>query len=216
MSTFVFFHVGDDLTWPNKLVGSIKQTNSDAEIVMASDSGTPNVEGVTRRVNVKGDRTHIMLLRLAGFAGAQVDKPAIYLDTDMIVKAKIDPAKELGSKTAMLCKRSFNNEAIFNHNLRGMDFSEYKGMTLGKVYPVLACATITRDWKPWAQMVAMMDYIHPKFKLWYGDQEALRLYATTEADEVGYINESEYACLPEYEGLLVTPPKIVHYKGGRK
>lgn len=216
MSTFVFFHVGDDLTWPIKLVESIRQSNPDAEIVMASDAETPEVKGVTRRANVKGDRAHIMLLRLAGFAGAQVDKPAIYLDTDMIVKAQIDPAKELGSKTALLCKRSFSNEAIFNHNLRGMDFNEYRGMTLGKVYPVLACATITRDWKPWAQMVAMMDYIHPKFKLWYGDQEVLRLYATTEADEVGYINESEYACLPEYEYSIYPTPKIIHYKGGRK
>ena len=102
MSTFVFFHVGEDLTWSIKLVESIRQSNPDAEIVMTSDGDTPDVKGITRRANVKGDRAHIMLLRLAGFAAAQVDKPAIYLDTDMIVKAKIDPEQLLGDKTALL------------------------------------------------------------------------------------------------------------------
>lgn len=214
MSTFVFFHVGEDLTWPIKLVNSIKESNPDAEIVMASDAETPDIKGVARRANVKGDRAHIMLLRLAGFAAVQMDKPAIYLDTDMIVKAKIDPEQLLGDKTALLCKRSFNKEGSFNIGLRGMDFSEYRGKTLGEVYPILACATITRDWQPWAQMTAMMDFIHPKYKLWYGDQEALKLYAKTE--EVGYLDESEYACLPEYEHSVYPYPKIIHYKGGRK
>lgn len=216
MSTFVFFHVGDDLTWPNKLVSSLRQTNPDAKIVMASDPGTPDVDGVDRRVNIKGDRQHIMLMRLAGFAGAQVEEPAMYLDTDMIVLGKIDPAQILGDKTAMMCRRSFNKDGVFNHGLRGIDFSEYKGRTLDQVYPILACATITRDWKPWAQMTAMIDFIDPKFKLWYGDQEVLRLYSKTEEDEVGYINESEYACLPEYQSAVTVAPKIIHYKGGRK
>jgi hypothetical protein len=65
-------------------------------------------------------------------------------------------------------------------------------------------------------MVSMMDFIHPKFKLWYGDQEVLRLYASTEADEVDYITEGEYACLPEFEHTVYPTPKIIHYKGGRK
>jgi hypothetical protein len=216
MSTFVFFHVGDDLTWPNKLVSSLKQTNPDVKIVMASDPGTPDLDGVDRRVNIKGDRQHIMLMRLAGFVGAQVEEPAMYLDTDMIVLEKIDPAQILGNKTAMMCRRSFNKDDIFNHGMRGIDFSEYKGRTLDQVYPILACATITRDWKPWAQMTAMIDFIDPKFKLWYGDQEVLRLYSKTEEDDVGYINESEYACLPEYQGAVTTAPKIIHYKGSRK
>lgn len=216
MSAFVFFHVGDDLTQPNRLVESIRKTNPGAEIVMASDPDTPEILGIDRRANVKGDRKEIMLLRLAGFAGAQVDKPAIYLDTDMVVKQPIDPKKILGNKTAVLCRRTFQKEAIFNHNLRGMDFSEYKGRTLNEVYPILACATVTRDWKPWAQMVSMMDFIHPKFKLWYGDQEVLRLYASTEADEVDYITEGEYACLPEFEHTVYPTPKIIHYKGNRK
>lgn len=216
MSTFVFFHVGDDLTWPNKLVASIKQSNPDAKIVMASDPTTPKVDGVDQKIDIKGERQHIMLMRLAGFAAVKADHPAIYLDTDMIVKDRIYPEKMLGSKTSLLCKRSFNKEGLFNINLRGMDFSEYKGKTLGEVYPILACATVTKDWKPWAYMVAMMDFIHPKYKLWYGDQEALKLYARVEEGEVGYIDESEYACLPEYENMVMPKPKIVHYKGGRK
>lgn len=215
VSTFVFFHVGDDVTWPKKLIASIRQTNSSAEIVMVSDLETPVIEGVNRRADIKGNRKEIMLMRVAGFAAAQVDKPAIYLDTDMIVKTEIDAEKLLGDKDALLCKRFFNKEAIFNHNLRGMDFSEYKNMTLNEVYPILACATVTRDWKPWGLMTAMMEYIHPKFKLWYGDQEVLRLYSNS-GENFGYISEGEYACLPEYEKSVSTSPKIIHYKGGRK
>lgn len=217
MSTFVFFHIGSDLTQPNRLVQSIKKTNPGAEIVMASDPDTPDVVGVTQRVNIKGDRKNIMLLRLAGFVAVQATKPAIYLDTDMVVKTEINPEKILGDKTAMLCRRTFHREAIFNHNLRGMDFSEYEGKTLYEVYPILACATVTQNWRPWAEMVAMMDFIHPKYKLWYGDQEALKLYARVEDEaRIGYINEGEYACLPEMEGQLKPAPKIIHYKGGRK
>jgi hypothetical protein len=214
MSTFVFFHVGDDLTWPRKLIASVRKSNPNAEIIMASDPQTPVVEGVNRRVDIKGDRDEIMLMRVAGFAAAQVGKPALYLDTDMVVLENIDVEALLGRKDAVLCKRFFNKEAIFNHNLRGMDFSEYKGMTLNEVYPILACATVTRDWKPWGQMTAMMEYIHKKFKRWYGDQEVLRLYSNE--DNVGYLCESEYACLPEFERTVKLRPKIIHYKGGRK
>lgn len=211
MSAFVFFHVGDDLTQPTRLVRSLNKSNPDAEIIMATDPDTPKLEGVTHRIEIIGDRSKIMLMRLAGFAAVQAQKPALYLDTDMEVLEKIDVEELLGNKEAMLCRRSFQRDALFNVNLRGMDFTEYKGMILDQVYPYLACATITRTWEPWGVMVKMMDFINPKFHLWYGDQEALRLYAKTE--EVGELKEQEYACLPEYISHDV---KIVHYKGGRK
>lgn len=218
MSTFVFFHIGDDpkyVSMVNRLISSIKETNPNPYIVMVSDPETPVIEGITKRVDIKGDRKEIMLMRLAGFAAAQVDRPAIYLDTDMVVKEEIDTHKIIGDKEAILCRRFFNKQAIFNHNLRGMDFSEYRGRTLDEVYPILACATVTRDWKPWAQMTAMMEYINPKFKLWYGDQEVLRLYSQC-GEDVGYLSERDYACLPEYEHTLYPSPKIIHYKGARK
>lgn len=214
MNAFVFFHVGEDLVQPSRLVESIHRSNPDSEVVMVTDPDTPKLQGVTSRIEIKGDRNKIMLMRLAGFAAAQAKRPAIYLDTDMVVKDKINVEDILGDKDAVLCRRTFNRDAIFNHNLRGMDFREYEGMTLDQVYPYLACATVTRDWSPWGLMVKMMDFIDPKFQLWYGDQEALRLYAKVQ--NVGELDESEYACLPEFENSVMPTPKIIHYKGGRK
>lgn len=213
MSKFVFFHVGDDLIQPTRLVGSLRQSNPDAEIIMVTDAGTPKLEGVTERIEIEGDRKKIMLMRLTGFSAAQLKEPAMYLDTDMEVLEKIDVEKLLGDRNVLLCRRSFNKDSWFNINLRGMDFSEHRGLTLDQVYPYLACATVTRSWVPWGMMLKLMtQHLNPKYEIWYGDQEALRLYAIIE--DTGEIDESEYACLPEFRDKF--NPKIVHYKGSRK
>lgn len=211
--TFVFFHVGQDVSQPQKLVDSIVQTNPGAEIVMCTDMMTPFVRGVTQRVNVQGDRNKLMQFRLDAFAKARLNNPAIYLDTDMVVQEKINPTELLESFNVMMCRRSFQRDAGFNINLRGMNFSEYRGKTLDQVYPYLACATITRNHEPWDSMAMMLRVMDPKYSVWYGDQEALKAYATSE--KIGTLDESEYACLPEKVNRNF-PPKIIHYKGNRK
>ena len=212
-ATFVFFHVGPNLTQPKRLIESIKKSNPDAKIIMCSDQSTPFLTGVSQRIHVKGDPKNIMQMRLDGFAAAKIEGPAIYLDTDMVVQDKIYPEAMLGDKNVVMCRRSFQRDALFNTNLRGMNFSEYQGKTLDEVYPYLACATVTRDYKPWEEMAMILRTMDPKYAVWYGDQEALKTYAITE--EIGTLDESEYACLPEMVHRNA-PPKIVHFKGGRK
>lgn len=211
--TFVFFHVGPNLTQPRRLVDSIRKVNPDAEIVMCSDQSTPFLTGISKRVHVKGDPKNIMQMRLDGFAAAKLDKPAIYLDTDMAVMEKISPTQMLGDRDVVMCRRSFQREALFNTNLRGMNFSEYQGKTLDQVYPYLACATVTRDYKPWEDMAMRLCMMDSKYAIWYGDQEALKSYAAE--NNIGTLDEKEYACLPEFVDRN-NPPKIIHYKGNRK
>jgi hypothetical protein len=213
MSVFVFFHVGSDTSQPTRLVQSIIKIDPASDIIMCSDSSTPRIDGVTTRLNTAGDRSRLMEFRLAAFASARLDCPAIYLDTDMVVQEPISPSVLIGNNDVMMCRRSFNKSALFNTSFKGLDFPEYAGKTLDEVYPYLACATITRDYKPWAVMSEILYELDQKFSIWYGDQEALKLYALNA--RVGLLNESDYACLPEMLTASCAP-KIIHFKGRRK
>ena len=46
---FVFFHVGDDISYPQKMVKSLLRYNPDAHIIMCTDKDTPDVMGVCDR-----------------------------------------------------------------------------------------------------------------------------------------------------------------------
>ena len=215
MSTFVFFHVGDDLFWPKTLVHSLRLSNPSSEIVMVSDSGTPPLDGVDRRVDIRGSREEIMLMRMRGFAAAGCEHPAMYLDTDMQVIGRIDPTQILGELDAVLCRRSFHGDALFNYKFRNMGFDEFAGKSMNEVFPILACATATRNQIPWVRMSDLVEAMDKRFRKWFGDQHALKLYAL-ESKKAGFLDEKDYACLPEYIGASAYPPKIVHFKGRRK
>ena len=212
MSTFVFFHVGDDLEWPTRMVASLRAFNPGAEIIQVTDRVTATVEGVTWAYPTEGDREFLMHWRLAAFARLGLDEPALYLDTDMVVKAPIKPSTLVLDEVCVPCRRSFNRDALFNPRQRGLDFSEYTGKTLDEVYPFVGCATVTRDAGPWEDMAEMFEALPEKFWRWYGDQEVLREYCRqTEVT----LPEYHFACLPEY--LPQHPhPAIIHYKGARK
>lgn len=215
--TFVFFHYGDATKIPQKMVDSINAYNPGAEIIMCSDVETPEITGITRRVNFEFDREKPMEARLMVFSKLFLDKPAMYIDNDMLFLDYIDVEGILGDKEIILCRRSFDGHLGFNPVQRGIDFSEHSGKTIDQVYPYLACATITRDYKPWGSMYgALLTLFDEKYKRWYGDQEALRFasMALTE-QEMGVMHEREYACLPEYASQI-NRPRIIHFKGDRK
>lgn len=216
-STFVFFHYGDEIKIPQRMVESIHQYNPGAEVIMCSDEATPEIKGLTRRVNFEFDREKPMEARLMVFAKLLLNKPAMYIDNDMLFFDYIDVRRILGNKEIVMCRRSFDRHLGFNTNLRGIDFSEHAGKTIDQVYPYLACATITRNFEPWGSMYgALLTLMDPKYRRWYGDQEALRFasMALTEL-EMGEIEEREYACLPEYASQIHRP-RIIHFKGNRK
>ena len=218
--TFVFFHVGDDWKMQDRLAKSIRKTMPDAHIIMLTDADTPIPDGVDYRIG-KYDRTKLMTERLRAFAELRLDKPAMYIDSDMEMISTVNPAVILGERDIIMCRRSFNRSAIFNPHQRGLDFSEYTGKTIDQVYPYLACATIAKDWTLWARLYDTLRlFIPEKFHIWYGDQEALRTCALgIDSHKFGTMSEEEFACLPEFYGdvsLHGTDVRFIHYKGDRK
>ena len=211
-TTFVFFHVGQDIYFPRKTVGSILATNPNAEIVMCTDKTTPHIEGVTHRFEIECDRNELMTARLKAFAKLRCPHPAMYIDTDMLVQQKLDAKELLGDKEVLFCRRFFQRDYDFIIEQRGIRFDEYAGKKIDEVYPIIACFTVTKDFTPWVKMYEMLEEIDPKYRKWYGDQEVMkRLAVMAEEFNIGYLSEEDYGCLPEFaEGRS---PKVLHYKG---
>jgi tetratricopeptide (TPR) repeat protein len=204
---FVFFHVGNDTSVPQKMVKSLMRYNPDANIIMLTDKDTPDVMGVTERCEYDLDRDEITFSRVKAFALRNLDEPALYIDTDMIFVDRVVVEDILGDSEIVMCRREFGKDATFNVEQRGVKFDEYEGKTLDEAYPFIACTTATKNGAPWQIMLNMFDKIDPKYRVWYGDQEVLKLYAESEADTMP---ESVYGCLPEHKH---DGAKIIHYKG---
>jgi hypothetical protein len=207
----VFFHVGDDISHPQKMVKSVLRYNPNAYIVMCTDTDTPDVMGVSDRFEIEIDRDELIHGRIKAYARLAMEGPAIFLDTDMLVQGEIDPAMMLADAEVAVCRRSFNCDGGFNTELRGLVFDEHKGKTMDQVYPYVFCALVTDGPKFWEDLLAVYDTLDPKYRKWYGDQEALRIYA--ESNKVATFPESIYGCLPEHK---TDDAKILHYKGAAR
>ena len=156
-----------------------------------------------------------MLGRTQAFAALQLAQPALYMDTDMLVRRPVHPEMLLGDAVIAVTRRTFMREAIFNVHQRGQDYSEHANKTLDQVYPYIGCGTITPDGAAWAKLAEMYEALPPKYKAWYGDQEVLRDYVNSLPPfVVQHLPEHQYACLPEHYGAF--SPVIAHYKGNRK
>jgi hypothetical protein len=210
---FAFFHVGDNISQPQKMVKSLLRHNPDAFITMYTDKATPDVMGITRRVESVVDRDNLMYSRVKAYAESYASSilPVMYLDTDMLVQGKI-VVKDLleQHKNAAFCRRSFDRDAMFNIEQRGIKFSEYEGKTLDQLYPYVGCAVVAKNPQVWKDLLAIYEGLDEKFKRWYGDQEALRIYAEKYPERVSDMHESVYGCLPERK---TDDAKILHYKG---
>jgi ADP-heptose:LPS heptosyltransferase len=209
---FAFFHVGDNISQPQKMVKSLLRHNPDAYITMYTDKATPDVMGITQRVDSEVDRDNLMYSRVKAYAEtyATVIVPVMYLDTDMLVQGEIVVKDLLQGKDAAFCRRSFDRDAVFNTEQRGIKFPEYEGKTLDQLYPYVGCAVVAKSNQVWKDLLAIYEGLDEKFKRWYGDQEALRIYAEKYSERVADIDEAVYGCLPERK---VEDAVILHYKG---
>lgn len=205
---FVFFHVGEDISYPQKMVKSLLRHNPDANVIMCTDKDTPDVMGVTDRHEYKVDRENLMFSRMKAFASLRFDEPALYIDTDMIFMGRVVVSEILNDNNVVLCRREFARDAVFNVEQRGLRFDEYEGKTLGELYPYVGCVVGMKSGSLWHPILEIYKKLPEKFKKWYGDQEALREYA--KRFEVADISESVVACLPEHKH---DGAKILHYKG---
>jgi hypothetical protein len=113
-------------------------------------------------------------------------------------------------KNVTFLRREFQRDAIFNVDQRGINFSEYEGTTIDEVYPYVGCTVVAEGVHVWKDLLAIYDALDPKFRKWYGDQEALRIYAEQNTELILDLPESVFGCLPEFKG---EEAKILHFKG---
>lgn len=213
MSRFVFFHVGADVSFPTKMVASLKAVMPDAHVTMCTDDATPEVPGVDQYKYSQGNYEELMYWRTKAFAQARITQPSAYIDTDMLFVLPVDPAAILGEREVVFCRRSFDRDVGFNGLQRDGIFKKYHGIPLGTLYPYLGCMTITKNYHAWKGMAILMGFMEEPLRKWYGDQEALKVYSHMLYPElVGEMEEKEYACLPDrvVDGDV---PRILHYKG---
>lgn len=211
----VFFHASDEVYCAQAMVDSIRENMAHAIVYMLSDESTPEIEGIDVRKNLDIDRSKIMIERVKAFSELELDMPAIYVDSDMIFVDEVFPERLVGNEDSpVLCQRSFWNDKLFNRFQRGIDYEEHDGKRLFDVYPYLACFTACRGPEFWRSLLEIMSQeLDPKYHVWYGDQEAMRIYS--ERYPIRSVHESEYACLPEVINPI-SHAKIIHYKGARK
>jgi hypothetical protein len=213
---FVFLHVGVDTALPQLLTASIRRLQPGACVIQCSDDETPQIEAVTRVHRVQGDVSRLMTFRLGAFASLQLTEPAIYLDTDMLCVASVDPVQALGAHDVAVCRREFDRDLLFNTAFRGMDLRQYQGWTLDAVYPYLACATVTRNAEFWASCLRELESMVDQFHRWYGDQEAIRAVVEHGAYRVGHLPEGRFARLPDRPVTAEVDPLLLHFKGAAR
>ena len=211
---FVFFHVGD-VEQPRLLVKTIRKFNPNSNIYFITDNETESIDSVTDTFRIECDRENLMTSRLIGFSQLKLNKPAVYLDTDILITQPITLDLFLGHDV-YLCLRSHQKEGLIDTTFRGLDLSEYSGRTFGEIYPFLACFTYTKDYHFWEDCFAILMSLDKKFHFWYGDQEALRIISDSKKYDMGYIDESVICTLPEFATKQEASYSI-HFKGkGRK
>jgi len=212
---FVFLHVGNEIWAPTILVRSLRALHPNAEIIQCSDRISPEIADVSLVNRLDDDPSKLMTFRLKSFSRVEGDGPTWFLDTDMICTGELDPSSVLQESNVALCARHFSVNTVINAGFGSLDLSEYRGMKFGTIYPYLACTTLTNISEFWRDCLENLNQLHPKFHLWFGDQEAIRNVAQLPKYRVTQLPESVYACPPEFENPA-NPPKIIHYKGNRK
>lgn len=211
MNTFVFMCVGDT-TQAEMLTRSVKLTDPDAVIIQVSDHKTSRVTGTSAIHRWDIPEQNLMTFRLFAFSELKLMRPAVYLDTDMLMQRAICVEQLLNDKDAVLCSRYFGKSDYINTSYLGLDLSEYEAKTFGEIYPFVACFTITKSYIFWSRCYDVLNTLDAKFHKWYGDQEALRIVYAERIFNIGTVCESEVACLPE-QSELRRKASFLHYKG---
>lgn len=208
---FVFLHVGDDIR-PTLLVRSIRRLLPDSEIIQCSNDKGARIEGIDRLHLLDDNITNLMTYRLKSFVDLGLHEPATYLDTDILLTSIFNSEAILGQSDVAVCRRTFGIDLLWDTSYKGMNLSEYRGKTLGEVYPYLACFNITSSSHFWDLCYKELLSLDPKFHYWFGDQEAIRNVLSSGACSFIEIPEFHVSCLPEYFHSSRLPI-AVHFKG---
>lgn len=204
-------NVGQDTKQASLLCRSIRIHHQDARIIQVTDKASPQVPGVDEAVRHTSSSGALMFFRTSAFSKVSVSEPTWFLDTDMLLVRPLPVLEGRG-----FCVREFDADARIRRTPMGFDLSEHEGKPLGEVYPLIGCTTFSTDPQMWPEILSIYKSLPTKYRRWFGDQEALRIYAERHP---GFhrLMEGTFACLPEHYGGEHSSAILVHFKGeGRK
>ncbi len=221
---FVFFYIdtkNDKLSNKHKsieredviyFINSIKKYHPQSKIIHCTDIITKSFDGVDVVHRVKFDTNFLMYGKIKSFSTLKIDRTSIYLDPDMLIMKTV-PIDSIENKAdVFLLKRTFNNEANIPLVFRGLKFSNHQNKKYTDVYPYIACLVICKQQIFWKKCLDYFNNIDYVYKLWFGDQEILRLMVEKKTFTFGFIEEKDFACPPQnLKGN--TRPFIIHFKG---
>jgi hypothetical protein len=216
---FAFFHVGEDFTLPKMLCESIIKTNPTSGIIQLTDKRTPILsELVTKYIRIDGNKENLMFLRSKAYQSYKLQKPTLFLDTDMLVIKEINENDIFKHNDLVLCEREFDRDLSgdnFNAYLMRNGLSEFSNQTLYEVFPILGCFIGARK----TQYLKTAHEIYSKYtinkKKWNGDQFALKELYQNNKDKIDLISENKIA-YPLGRDEKFINSYIIHFKGNLK
>ncbi len=216
---FIFLHISNDnnrnLDLIQLFISSIFTIYKDARLVQVSDKKTPKLERIDEIFRYDGDPSNIIQFRNEAYANLKLIKPAIYLDSDMVLLKPFEKNDIIFKKKDVLLKRSFDTDKIFNEEYKNLNFSEYKNMSLGEAFPFIGCFVKSNSYLLWDEISKESLKLHNKYLKWYGDQVVLRNLYEKNNQNYSLVHESLYACPPQYINKKKFP-YIIHFKGNLK
>ena len=213
---FVFLHILNDnqkdQSIYNTFINSIYTFYPEAEVIQVSDKHTPALDKVSNVFRYDGDTNKIMEFRINANKELGLKKPAIYLDSDMIITNRFNLKKMLNLDKTILLRRSFDLNTKFNTKIKNQKFDAYSNYTIDKVFPILACLLKTNSYVFWEEMSKYLYTLEDKFLYWYGDQEILKKLYLENKDRFCLIEEKYFACPPQFLDKKKFP-YLIHFKG---
>ena len=213
---FVFLHILNnnqtDQSIYKTFINSIYTFYPEAEVIQVSDKRTPALDKVSNVFRYDGDTNKIMEFRINANKELGLKKPAIYLDSDMIITNRFDINKMLNFNKTILLRRSFDLNTKFNTKIKNQEFDEYYNYTIDKVFPILACLLKTNSYAFWEEMSKCLYSLEDKFLYWYGDQEILKKLYLENKERFYLIEEKHFACPPQFLDKKKFP-YLIHFKG---
>ena len=215
---FAFFHVGEDFTLPKMLCESIRITNPNSNIIQLTDKRTPILsEFVTKFLRIDGNKDNLMFLRSKAYQSYKVDKPTLFLDTDMLVIKEIDANDIFKNNDLVLCERAYQLDEIMNEKyliLGGLN--SFVGKSGYEVFPILGCFIGVKNN---THLLKLSHSIYSDYssilRKWNGDQLALKEIYQNNKDKIDLISENKIAYPirrdEEFQNAL-----IIHFKGNLK
>jgi len=196
----------------NFFVSSIKKNYPNCNIIQCSDLDTPKIIEADTIFREKIDINKIMEGRIFSYSKLNLKDTSIFLDTDMLLVRKIPFELFIDKADIFLLKRSFNLDSRLPKLFRGEVYEDHLKGTIGNIYPFIGCFIITKTNRFWRDCYKIYKRLNNNYKFWFGDQKILREVVEKKLYNFAFLNESDFACPPQFI-LENKPPFLIHFKG---